>query len=69
MKFFIVILVCYCFPMVANAEIQTEKQPLAVIPAPAFLSEPVVEGKDVVHDFIIQNQGTDVLKVEQVKTG
>lgn len=48
-------------------------------PAPAALSyslpetrytfQPVVEGTEIVHEFIIQNKGTDTLSILNVKTG
>ena len=31
--------------------------------------EPVIDGQEVVHDFIIQNKGSAVLHVQRVKTG
>ena len=38
-------------------------------PAPAYEFASAVDGTDVVHDFVIMNKGTDLLKVEKVKTG
>jgi hypothetical protein len=34
-----------------------------------FEFAPVVEGTQVIHDFIIANQGTDTLKIIKVRTG
>lgn len=65
---FILFAVCFISSM-SVAEIQTQAMPLAVIPEPIYESPTVVEGQDVIHDFVIQNQGTAVLKVERVKTG
>lgn len=65
---FIVFAVCF-ISSIAGAEIQTEAMPLAVIPEPTYESPTVAEGQDVIHDFIIQNQGAAILKVERVKTG
>jgi hypothetical protein len=30
---------------------------------------PVLEGTKVVHDFVIQNKGTETLNIERVRTG
>ncbi len=38
-------------------------------PAPAFEFDSAIDGSDVVHDFVIMNKGTDILKVDKVKTG
>lgn len=44
------------------------KQPLAVLPAPVYKFDSVVEGQDVTHAFIVQNKGSAPLKIERVKT-
>jgi hypothetical protein len=44
------------------------KQPLAVLPAAVHKFEPVVEGQDVVHAFIVQNKGSAPLKIQNVRT-
>ena len=44
------------------------KLPSAYLPSAHFEFEPVVEGKEVVHDFVIQNKGAALLKVPSVKT-
>ncbi len=43
--------------------------PSAFIPMNKFEFEPVIEGAEVIHDFIIQNKGTGVLNIDKVKTG
>ncbi len=43
--------------------------PLAVALEPIFQFKPVVDGEEVVHDFIIQNRGTAELQIEKVQTG
>ncbi len=43
--------------------------PLAVALEPIFQFKPVVDGQEVVHDFIIQNRGTAELEIERVQTG
>ncbi len=44
-------------------------EPVAVAPEPGHTFSPVVEGTDVVHDFVIQNMGSDTLEIQKVKTG
>jgi outer membrane protein OmpA-like peptidoglycan-associated protein len=44
------------------------KQPLAVLPAPVYQFDLVVEGQEVVHAFVVQNKGAAPLKIQRVKT-
>ena len=44
------------------------KLPSAYMPSANFIFDPVVEGEEVVHDFVIQNKGLAVLQVQNVKT-
>lgn len=44
------------------------KLPSAYLSATNFEFEPVVEGKEVIHDFVIQNKGTALLEVQNVRT-
>ncbi len=48
---------------------QTQASPIAFLPEPHYQFNPVVEGTDVVHSFVIQNKGTADLHVINVKTG
>lgn len=43
--------------------------PLAVALEPTYKFEPVLDGEEVVHDFVIQNRGTAELQIHDVKTG
>lgn len=43
--------------------------PLAVALEPIFKFEPVLDGEEVVHDFVIQNRGTAELEIYKVQTG
>ena len=38
-------------------------------PELSYQFKPVVEGVKVTHDFVVQNKGSDVLKIDDVKTG
>jgi hypothetical protein len=40
-----------------------------MFPETSFRFDPVVEGSEVVHDFVVQNKSTEVLTINQVKTG
>lgn len=44
-------------------------EPVAVAPEPGHTFLSVLEGTDVVHDFVIQNKGSDTLEIQKVKTG
>ena len=44
------------------------KQPLAVVAAPTHQFEPVAEGQEVAHAFIVQNKGSAPLEIKRVKT-
>jgi len=43
--------------------------PSVFVPQPSFQFDPVVSGKSVSHDYIIQNRGTAELQITRVKTG
>jgi hypothetical protein len=42
--------------------------PSVYMPSVNYVFEPVVEGQEVVHDFVIQNKGLALLQVQNVKT-
>lgn len=45
------------------------KSPSAFLPAEEFEFEPVVDGVEITHDFIVQNRGAAPLIIEKVKAG
>jgi len=47
----------------------TPDAPLAVAPEPIFTFEPVLEGEEVIHDFVVENRGTAELQIHRVQTG
>lgn len=59
------VLAAACFGSTAGSP----DTPLAVALEPIFKFEPVLDGDEVVHDFIIQNRGTAELKIHTVQTG
>ncbi|MBT9437775.1 MAG: hypothetical protein GAS50_01135, partial [Desulfobacterales bacterium] len=56
-----------------NASIKAEDNvntyPSAYLPVDNYEFDPVVEGAEIDHQFIIQNKGTAPLNIEKVKTG
>jgi hypothetical protein len=52
------------------AAVKTDaKAPSVFLPVKSWEFEPVVDGVEVVHDFVVQNKGTAALNIERVKTG
>jgi hypothetical protein len=45
------------------------KYPAAVVVDPVFKAQPVIEGNDIVHTFVIKNTGRETLNISRVKTG
>ena len=56
-------------PIASGAEDKASENLAYALPEIQFTFQPVVEGTEVVHDFVILNKGTDVLSVLNVKTG
>ena len=57
----------FCF---GAAEEKKAKAPGGIIaPEPGFKFTGVLEGDEIVHDFIIRNTGTEEVRIKRVKTG
>jgi hypothetical protein len=67
-KFFLMICLV-ALPIASGAEDKAGENLSYALPEMQFTFQPVVEGTEVVHDFVILNKGTDVLSVLNVKTG
>lgn len=65
LSFFIIFFASNTFGA-SNEKVPT---PIAFVPESRYTFEPVMDGVDVLHDFIIQNKGNALLKIEQVKPG
>ncbi|MBC2695376.1 MAG: hypothetical protein HF982_08905 [Desulfobacteraceae bacterium] len=52
-----------------KAEDKVNTYPSAYLPVDKYEFEPIVEGNEINHQFIIQNKGTADLNIEKVKTG
>ena len=48
---------------------QDDAGPAVFFPQTSYEFSPVLDGANVVHEFAIQNKGTAVLNIENVKTG
>ena len=44
------------------------KLPIAHVPALRYEFAPVMEGREVMHDFVVQNRGSAPLEIQKVKT-
>lgn len=44
------------------------KAPSVFFPKSTFAAGSIVEGEDILHDFVVMNKGTDILNIEKVKT-
>ena len=68
--FFMIALTVIISNVSAEEKLKAEKNgPVAVISNSSFQAAPVIEGNDITHEFVIQNTGTEVLKISRVKTG
>jgi hypothetical protein len=62
---------CLLFSATGSFGTQNKKvqSPTAFLPETQYAFAPVLEGAEVLHDFILQNKGTVPLKVKKVRTG
>ncbi|MBI9085563.1 MAG: hypothetical protein JEZ11_18340 [Desulfobacterales bacterium] len=56
-------------PTLQAATDPTETAPAALFLETGYLFPAVVEGTQVVHDFVIRNTGNAELQIKQIKTG
>jgi hypothetical protein len=56
-------------PFAAGAEVKADGNLSYTVPETQYTFQPVVEGTEVVHDFVLLNKGADALSVLNVKTG
>ena len=68
LKWFLMICLV-AFPISSVAEDKAGESLSYALPEAQFTFQPVVDGTEVIHDFVIQNKGTDVLSILNVKTG
>ena len=48
---------------------QDKAEPVAFYPETLYEFSSVLDGSEVVHDFVVQNKGLATLQIERVKTG
>jgi len=74
-KTFVAVIFAFCvlFPVSASLSAEnvpeTQNAPIAFPLSDKHEFPSVVEGTDVIHDFIIQNKGTAPLKIKKVTAG
>lgn len=73
----LIVIICFIIILPANADQRsnpnkgktpTSSAPVAVAKEARFDFEPVIEGTDVVHEFVIENKGNSPLHIEKVRT-
>jgi len=72
MKLKIIIILTVIILLIGNtigAKNNTPVSPSALIGQTIYEFEPVVDGAEVVHDFVIQNKGEATLEIQKVITG
>lgn len=72
MKVKIIIILTVIILLIANtigAKDKTPVSPLALIGQTIYEFEPVVDGAEVTHDFVIQNKGAATLEIQKIITG
>ena len=72
MKFKIFVMLTVAIFLTGNAigaEESPPASPSAFIAQPEYTFDPVVDGTQVMHDYVIQNRGTKTLEIQKVKTG
>ena len=52
-----------------GVENKTPGTPSVYFPENRYIFSPVLDGIDVIHDYILYNKGTSQLQIEKVKTG
>lgn len=66
-----VVLACYLIIFVTGlcrADQESPGAPVAYFPEKNYMFKPVVEGTEIIHDYIVQNKGSATLLVKKVKT-
>ncbi len=64
-----VLLLLLLVPALGFGNEKLNLQPKACLPESVFTFQPVVEGNQVVHEFIIRNQGEASLNILDLKSG
>ena len=69
----VILMVVYCMFLLTTgvlaAETGEQQTAKAFFPEERFTFDPVVEGKELKHDFKVQNHGTGPLIIKRIETG
>ena len=71
MKFRIFVIIAIAFFLASTtigAENNLSAKPSVLVPQSQYNFEPVVDGTQVIHDYVIQNKGATTLEIQKVKT-
>ena len=71
MKFRIFVMIAIAFFLAGTtigAENNLSVTPSVSVPQPQYNFESVVDGTQVIHDYVIQNKGVTTLEIQKVKT-
>lgn len=66
--FVIIAIVSFLAGITIAAENNPPGTPSLSVPQPLYTFESVVDGTQVIHDFDIQNKGSETLEIKKVKT-
>ncbi len=73
LKTFFVLAFSLCILFFATGSFCTENKanetPSVFFPEKRYMFAPVLDGSEVIHDYVVQNKGAATLKIERVKTG
>lgn len=69
-KTLMLIVGCMIFaPVLGSAVDAPNKGPQVFLPESVFEFQPVVEGAQVEHEFVLYNQGDELLEIMKIKSG
>jgi len=67
---FLTVFCIVCFKTVGyGGSNQAHPSPSIIIPESRYTFQPVLDGTEIIHDFVIQNKGAGPLEIEKVRTG
>ena len=69
-KIIIVAMLAALIPLTGFSATENDgAEPVVYVPEPVFEFDKVVDGSEVVHDFIVQNKGDATLDITKVRPG
>ena len=58
----------FCLILISTALADQPPQPKAVIENPDYVFESVLDGTELIHNFVIENSGSETLEITKVIT-